>query len=86
MKKMYDLWRQRGMTEMSFQGLSLQVRIMKMKRMFEKRDKTFPEEKTGENIVLNKSNTKQRVETIGRENDAAEDVNYPEIIFELSFS
>ena len=74
------------MTEMSFQGLSLQVRIMKMKRMFEKRDKTFPEEKAGENIVLNKSNTKQRVETIGRENDAAEDVNYPEIIFELSFS
>lgn len=86
MKKMYDLWRQRGMTEMSFQGLSLQVRIMKMKRMFEKRDKTFPAEKAGENIVLNKSNTKQRVETIGRENDAAEDVNYPEIIFELSFS
>ena len=86
MKKMYDLWRQRGMTEMSFQGLSLQVRIMKMKRMFEKRDKTFPEEKAGENIVLNKSNTKQTVETIGRENDAAEDVNYPEIIFELSFS
>ena len=83
---MYDLWRQRGMTEMSFQGLSLQVRIMKMKRMFEKRDKTFPAEKAGENIVLNKSNTKQRVETIGRENDAAEDVNYPEIIFELSFS
>lgn len=49
-------------------------------------EKISPEEKADENMDVSNNHTETIVQTISRENDDAEDVDYSEVNFELSVS